>query len=73
MATDRYSEHQAVAFAYRDAASRARNCTHSCVSGRHCDFLHAAHERLARDLEAMASHHEAAAKKVALTTTKSGE
>jgi hypothetical protein len=40
--------------AYRDAASRARDCSHSCVSDQHCDFLHAAHERLAKELETLA-------------------
>jgi hypothetical protein len=49
---------RAAAAAYRDAAARARNCSHSCVSEKHCDFLHAAHERLAKELEECAKKAE---------------
>lgn len=55
----------AVAAAYRHAAILARNCTHSCVSEKHCDFLHAAHERLAKELEECAARAEAAAEEAA--------
>ncbi len=52
------AERNAAGSAYRHAASLARNCAHSCVSEKHCDFLHAAHERLAEELEEFARRVE---------------
>lgn len=42
--------------AYLHAAAMARNCSHTCMTEKHCDFLHAAHERLAKELETLADN-----------------
>lgn len=46
---------------WRAAASMARNCVHTCMTEAHCDFLHAAHNRLADEFERKAGAHLACA------------